>query len=95
MKVFLSPVCRAYYRGSPSTSFQVEVPYAVCVASSGGANPTTEEGVMVLTVLDDLSNLYPQIWTEIQRLCAVNGWGDVYKQDVFLHIPTPFDTVSP
>jgi hypothetical protein len=95
MKVFLSPIRRGYYRGSPSTSFQVEVNYSVCLPGTESADPDTEEGVMILTVADDLSDLYSVAWAQLQAICTANGWGNPQKQDVFIYDSTTLDKVLP
>lgn len=95
MKVFLSPVARGYYRGAPSTYLQVEMRYAVCLPAAGDNPPDTEEGVMVLTVNENLSDMYAQAWAELQELCAVNGWGTPQKQDVVLYTFSTLNEVLP
>lgn len=95
MKVFLSPVRRGYYNGNPTTGFKVEMSYAVCLPANGDVNPDTEEGVMVLLVNEDLSDMYAKAWEELQELCVSNNWGTPQKQNVFLYTNTTLDQVLP
>lgn len=96
IKVFIQPLHRADYRGSPAISFEFTVPYVVSMSEVNG-EPLTEQGFLTVEIGIDSSpaSVYAVVYEKIKALCAANGWPEPSKADVFGFVPMDFNTLIP
>jgi len=99
VKIFLHDINRAYYRGNPADTFEMEINYAICLSTGLGpdSDPHTEEGSMLLQfpVSSSPNEVYARAWDEIITICTTNGWEVPTKADVYCWLPTTFSQLLP
>jgi hypothetical protein len=99
VKVFFHDISRAFYRGNPVASFEIELNYAVCLSSGLPplSDPHTEEGSMVLEfpVTASPNEVYQKAYDKLLALCTENGWESPTKADIYTWLPTTFDQLLP
>lgn len=99
VKVFLHDINRAFYRGNPTASFEIELNYSICLSDGlpPDNDPHTEEGSMILEfpVTASPNEVYQQAWDRVQQICTTNGWEVPTKADVYSWLPTTFNVILP